>query len=103
MGWELTWHFDLKRQKEQSEGVWLFGKCAGQKLDLRVNPAGTWHKIHGNNKSSTGDMFRMYYMKASNGEYKVKLDQNRSSISEMTFSTEPFFNTIIADFTRELS
>ncbi len=62
-------------------------------------PAGKWHKLHGDTKSSTGGRFRMFLMTTSDGKYKVKLTDEGSQIWGNEYNSEPSFATIVSDVT----
>ena len=57
-------------------------------------PAGTWNRIHGDGKSTTGGKFHLETMTASNGTYKVRLV---GSDITLEYATAPSFNTIVTD------
>ncbi|KAH6867725.1 hypothetical protein B0T10DRAFT_502159 [Thelonectria olida] len=75
-------------------------------------PAGTWHRIHGDCKSTTGGKWHMETMttkpkKKKDGTtepstYKVKLIEDGSSIWTNEYSSEPSFEVIVNDVQADL-
>ncbi|KAF5634183.1 hypothetical protein F52700_5903 [Fusarium sp. NRRL 52700] len=63
------------------------------------SPGGTWHRIHGDCKSTTGGKWHMETMKTSSKppKYKVKLIENDSTIWSREYDSEPSFETIVTD------
>lgn len=43
------------------------------------DPKATWHRVHGDTKSSVGGAFHMETMLTSNGEHKIKLVSSAGS------------------------
>lgn len=61
-------------------------------------PKGTWHRIHGDGKSTTGGQFHMETMHDSAGNYKVKIvGGDKSLVENLEYKEEPSFDTIVAD------
>ena len=58
------------------------------------DPAGRWHRIHGDGKSTTGGKFHLETMTTSTGGYKVRLV---GSDVTLDYSTKPSFATIVGD------
>lgn len=62
-------------------------------------PAGTWRRIHGDTKSSTGGKWHMETMTTSTqpAKYKVKLVEDASTIWTKEYDSEPTFEKIVED------
>ncbi|CAG7556344.1 unnamed protein product [Fusarium equiseti] len=62
-------------------------------------PAGTWRRIHGDTKSSTGGKWHMETMTTSTqpAKYKVKLVEDAAAIWTKEYDSEPTFETIVED------
>lgn len=60
-------------------------------------PEKTWHRIHGDTKSSTGGKWHMETMRDSAGKFRVKLVEDNTSIHSLSYDAEPSFATIVHD------
>ncbi|KAF9772124.1 hypothetical protein IL306_010182 [Fusarium sp. DS 682] len=65
-------------------------------------PTGTWHRIHGDCKSTTGGKWHMETItttpkKNQASEYKVKLVEGTKQIWSKVYKSEPSFKTIVSD------
>ncbi|KAF2771427.1 hypothetical protein EJ03DRAFT_29236 [Teratosphaeria nubilosa] len=60
--------------------------------DLTVlwEPYKTWHRVHGDGKSSTGGKYHMETMKTSNGKYKAKIvEDGAGKVAEVEYDSQP--------------
>lgn len=57
-------------------------------------PVGTWRRIHGDGKSTTGGKFHLETMATSDGKYKVRLVE---SDIVLTYESVPEFGTVVED------
>jgi hypothetical protein len=74
-------------------------------------PAATWHRIHGDGKSTTCGRWHLETLQTSgdsvktdNGEvktinvkYRVRMIEDKSVVYTKTYDDEPSFGTIVAD------
>jgi hypothetical protein len=57
------------------------------------DPSGTWHRVHGDGKSTTGGNYHMEVMHDSDGRYHVKIVGGAQE--QVTFDSEPTFTDIV--------
>src|SRR5690348_8175339 len=62
-------------------------------------PAGAWHRIHGDCKSTTNGKWHLETMATSKGTYKVRLLEGASPLSAyaLEYKTQPSFDSIVKD------
>ncbi|KAE8440861.1 hypothetical protein EG329_006378 [Mollisiaceae sp. DMI_Dod_QoI] len=60
-------------------------------------PAGAWHRIHGDGKSTTGGKWHMETMNTSKGTYKVKIVEDGTTLETLEYDSEPSFSTLVDD------
>jgi hypothetical protein len=61
-------------------------------------PKATWHRVHGDCKSSTGGTWHLEIMETSAGKYKVKVvGTSKQDKYDLEYSSEPSFETIVSD------
>ncbi len=67
-------------------------------------PSGTWHRIHGDCKSTTGGRWHLETMTTSDGGYKVRLMDNGSThtTKQYTGKEPPSFSQIVEDLQKDL-
>jgi hypothetical protein len=63
------------------------------------SPKATWHRVHGDGKSSTGGKWHMEIMETSDKKYKVKVVEGKKSLDKynLEYESQPSFETIVSD------
>jgi hypothetical protein len=68
-----------------------------ERLTGKWTPTAQWMDVHGDCKSTTGGRWTMKTMTTTSGEYKVILVEGRAVLRELDYTSEPTFETIVAD------
>lgn len=64
-------------------------------------PTGTWHRVHGDGKSTTGGKFHLETMTKSAGGCSVRVVSGGKGVATLEYQSQPSFETIVADLQRE--
>ncbi|KAF2659115.1 hypothetical protein K491DRAFT_712891 [Lophiostoma macrostomum CBS 122681] len=67
--------------------------------DLTVSwePAGTWHRVHGDGKSSTGGRFFTQTILGSDGKYQARVRQGKNVVKLVDFDKSEPTNQELVD------